>query len=102
MRARERARAPVRLRAFYVLARHPRGTRGQRGIRIDTLSPGAAIVELLRSSFNLVVDSSSRERTRFALASELARTVPVKRLTYPRSLAALPKVCDAILRDLRS
>jgi hypothetical protein len=48
------------------------------------------------------VDSSSRERTRFALASELARTVPVKRLTYPRSLAALPKVCDAILRDLRS
>ena len=99
MRTRERARAPVRLRAFYVLARHPRGTRA-RDIRIDPLSPGAAIVELLRSSFNLVVDSPSRERTRFALASELARAVPVKRLTYPRSLAALPKVCDAILRDL--
>ena len=102
MRARERARAPVRLRAFYVLARHPRGARTQRGVRIDTLSPGAAVVELLRSSFNLVVNSPSRERTRFALASELARTVPVKRLTYPRSLAALPEVCDAVLRDLSS
>lgn len=99
--ARERARQPVRLRAFYVLGRPAHGTR-TRDIRIDALSPGAAIVELLRSSFNLVVDSSSRERTRFALASALARTVPVKRLTYPRSLAALPKVCDAIVRDLRS
>src|SRR5262249_1037093 len=78
---------PVRPRAFYVLAR-PRG-RKTREIRIETLSPGAAVVELLRASFNLVVDSPERERTRFALASELARSVPVKRLTYPRSLAAL-------------
>ncbi|HKV99611.1 MAG TPA: hypothetical protein VJN96_07300 [Vicinamibacterales bacterium] len=94
VRARERARRPVRLRAFYVLARG-------RDIRIDTLSPGAAVVELLRSSFNLTVDSRSRERTRFKLAAALARSVPVKRLTYPRSLAALPKVCDTVLRDLR-
>jgi hypothetical protein len=101
VRARERVRQPVRLRAFYVLARPARGARS-RDIRIDTLSAGAAVVELLRSSFNLTVDSRWRERTRFALASALARAVPVKRLTYPRSLAALPKVCDAVLRDLRS
>ena len=100
MRSHERARQPVRLRAFYVLARPSRGT--TRNIVIDTLSPGAALIELVRASFNLVVSSPERERTRFTIASELARSVVVKRLTYPRSLAVLPEVCDAILRDLRS
>ena len=100
VRPHERARDAVRLRAFYVLARPPRG-RKTREVRLETLSPGAAVVELVRSSFNLVVASPERERSRFAFASDLARRVPVKRLTYPRSLAALPEVCDAILRDLR-
>lgn len=100
MRSHERSRRPAHLRAFYVLAR-PNGRR-TRDIAIETLSPGAAVIELVRASFNLVVSSPERERTRFAIASELARSVPVKRLTYPRSLAVLPEVCDAILRDLRS
>jgi hypothetical protein len=100
VRAQERARHQVRLRAFYVLAR-PQPGRRRSEIRVDTLSPGSAVVELLRASFNLTVNSPERERARFALASELARTVPVKRLTYPRSLAMLPKVCDAVLRDLK-
>lgn len=99
VRPHERARDAVRLRAFYVLARPPRGGPAGR-IRVETLSPGAALVELVRASFNLVVASPERERARFAFASALARAVPVKRLTYPRSLGKLPDVCDAILRDL--
>jgi hypothetical protein len=100
LRARERSRGPARLRAIYVIDRPVRG-RTPRDVRIDPLSPGAALVELVRASFNLVVRSPERERQRFALASALARAVPVKRLTYPRSLAALPRVCAAIVRDVR-
>ncbi len=96
---RERAATPGRLRAFYVIDRGPRRARG-REIRIEPLSPGQAVVELVRASFNLTVEGPQRERRRFALASALARTVPVRRLRYPRSLALLPAVGDAIAADL--
>jgi hypothetical protein len=99
MRAHERMQQPVRLRAFYVLARPPRNERPS--IQFERLSPGDAVVEIVRASFNLVVASPERERIRFGRASELARSVPVIRLTYPRSLAALPDVCDALLEDLK-
>jgi hypothetical protein len=101
LRQGERTHRPARLRAIYVIDR-PRRGRASGEIRIDPLSPGAAVVELVRASFNLVIDTPDRERRRFALASELARVVPVRRLTYPRSLAALPDVCDKILDDVRS
>jgi len=101
LRRRERARGPARLRAIYVIDRPGRG-RAPRDVRIDPVSRGAAVVELVRASFNLVIASPDRDRRRFAVASEVARVVPVKRLTYPRSLAKLPEVCDTILRDVRS
>ena len=101
LRPGERTDRPARLRAIYVIDGPRRGRPG-RDVRIDVLSPASAVVELVRASFNLVIDTPERERRRFALASELARAVPVKRLTYPRSLAALPHVCDTILDDLRS
>jgi hypothetical protein len=99
LEARERAAAPGRLRAFYVIDRRPR--RGKdRGVSIEPLSPGEAVVELVRASFNLTVEGPERERRRFALAASLARAVPVRRLRYRRSLALLPAVCDAIVGDL--
>lgn len=99
LRQAERTQRPARLRAIYVIDGPRR--RSARAISIAQLSPGTAVVELVRASFNLVIDSPDREQRRFAIASELARAVPVKRLTYPRSLAALPRVCHAIERDLR-
>ncbi len=99
IRSHETVNQAVRLRAFYVLARPTRGQRSS--IQLETLSPGDAVVELVRASFNLVVTSPERERIRFARASEIARLIPVKRLTYPRSLAALRNVCDLVMRDLK-
>lgn len=101
LRPGERTHRPARLRAIYVIDR-PRRDRAAGDIRIDLLSPGEAVIELVRASFNLVIETPDRERRRFAIASELARAVPVNRLTYPRSLGALPRVCDRILDDLRS
>lgn len=93
----ERASRPAPLRAFYVIDGHE--TRSDE-IRIEPLSRGAAVVELLRASFNLVVATPERERARFSAASELARVIPVRRVIYPRLLRALPRVCNAVRQDL--
>lgn len=96
---RESVPGPIPLRAFYVL--EPQSRKGRFPPRIELLPPGAALVELVRASFNLLVTTPDRLRSQFQFASRLAAAVPVKRLVYPRSLAALPEVCDAVAADNR-
>lgn len=87
------------LRAIYVLAR-PGGNSGSRRISIRRLSPRRACVELVRNTFNPVVLEPARLRRQFELAARIARTVPVKALSFPRRLAYLPAVREAIHADL--
>lgn len=93
----EMAGGPLPVRAFYVLDTARRGA-----VRVESLDPGRACVELVRGAFNLSVTDRKRLANQFEFVTRLARTVPVRRLTYPRSLAALPTVVDAILADLRT
>ena len=94
----EMATRPLPVRAFYLLE----GVRGRRGVRVEALGPGDACVELLRAAFNLSVTDRRRLAAQFRFVSKLAQAVPVRRLSYPRLLASLPAVCDAVLADLRS
>jgi len=54
----------------------------------------------LGAAFNLTVTDRGRLESQFTFATRLSSSVPVRRLTYPRRLAALPEVCDALLADL--
>jgi hypothetical protein len=67
---------------------------------IRRLAKRDAFVELTKAAFNSVVTEPGRLKRQFALATELASAVPIKSLSYPRSLALLPAVRDAILADL--
>jgi len=90
---------PVPLRALYVLpARSP--FRRNRSIRIRKLSPRSASIQLLRNTFNSPVVDSQRLQQQFDFATLHASMVPVKKLSYSRSLASLPAVRDAVLADL--
>ncbi len=92
--------APVRLRTLYVLERPARATRSAAApVTIEPLSTAAACLELIRASFNTIVFDRDRLARQFRLASRLAAEVPVRRLFYPRSLARLPAVCEAVLAD---
>jgi hypothetical protein len=91
---------PVFLAAMYVLA--PPGPRPVRGITIRRLSPRRAFVELTRATFNSMNVDRARLERQFALVTALASVVPVKTLTFPRSLAWLPTVRAAIDADLVS
>jgi hypothetical protein len=90
-------RRPAPLRALYVLS--DPALPGNR-IEITPLSGAEAMLETVRNTFNTNVTDSARLARQFRFARDLVGTVPVKRLRYPRSLAALPDVCSALLADL--
>jgi hypothetical protein len=95
------ARSPVPLKALYVLSEPSSpGTRASAGVLIEPLSGRDAFLEVIRAAFNLVVLDPQRIANQFAFATRLAESVPIRRLTYPRRLSALPEVCDAVLADL--
>jgi hypothetical protein len=88
----------VPLAAIYVLA--PPRARGR--IVVDPLATRDAFLEIVRAAFNLVVHDRRRYANQFAFASRLAADVPVRRLAYPRAIAKLPAVCEAVLADVRA
>jgi len=90
-------REPMPLDVLYKLP-GPR-TRVQ-SIRIRKLSQQRALVELLRHTFNTSDVQPSRLKQQFAAAAQLAHRLPVKNLSHPRVLSALPAVVDMILRDM--
>lgn len=70
-------------------------------IKIDPVSPGDAIIELIRYSFIArVVDDLGLQADRFRFFARLVKEVPVRRLTYPTGFHNLDRVQDAILDDL--
>ena len=90
---------PVPLRTiYYLLARPARGRRA-RHVGLRPLSPRAAFVRLVANTFNPVVDEPARLGRLLDRASWLALRVPVRAVTFPRELAALPAVLRAILAD---
>ncbi len=94
-------RTAAPLRAIYVLAPPPASSRGHR-ISIRRLSPRRAFIVLLKNTFNIAVIEPDRLKRQFILATRLAAKVPVKSLSYPRILARLPAVREAVRLDLNN
>ncbi len=90
----------VPVRALYVLRDPTRGRRSQPAhVKIAPLRGPKAFLEVTRSAFNLVQVDRARLENHFTMAARLASDVPLRRLTYPRTLDSLGAVCDAVLKD---
>ena len=90
--------APTSLHAIYVL-RRPRTPAGARIVR-RSLPARAAWYELTKGTFNPVVRDPDRLKTQFEWAGRLARRIPVKSLSYPRTLRALSEVVRTMTDDV--
>jgi hypothetical protein len=90
LHGREAVRRRLPLHALYVLER------SDDGVEIDRLRGAEALIEILRATFNDIVIRRARIASQFEFASRLVAAVPVYRLKYPRRLAQLPEVCEAI------
>jgi hypothetical protein len=89
-------RTPVPLKALYVLAT----STGSERIKITDISNAKALLALIKNSFNAALNDSARLERQFQWATEIVSSIPVRRISYPRSFEALPAVRDAILTDL--
>ncbi len=88
---------PVPLGAVYVLSRRKGGR-----TEMQPLEGTEALLALFRNAYNRIVEAPEILRRQFEVANEVVRTVPVKRLSYPSDFSQLPRVREAILRDLSS
>jgi len=101
LRPEQTASAIVPLHAIYVLSAPERSGNGRAfRIEIQPLSGRNAFLEVIRAAFNLILVDRERLANQFSFATRLASAIPVRQLTYPRDLSALPAVCDAIFADL--
>lgn len=95
------AHTALPLRAIYVLRPPTPGSERMR-VTIRSLSQRRACLELIASTFNLVVREPARLQRQLDLAARLASRIPVKSLSFPRRLARLPAVREAVLSDVRA
>ncbi len=92
---------PVPLRAMYVL-RPPSRRRHSNRITIRRLSQPRAMLQLITHTFNRMIVDPGRLSRQFDQAGRLTRTIPIKSLSYPRTLSRLQAVLEAIQSDLAS
>lgn len=88
----------VHLRAIYVLA-GPEQMRSRPGVQIEPIVAREAFFALAGNTFNALIDDSARLQRQVIETARFLRSVPVKKLAYPRLLARLPEVREAILTD---
>jgi hypothetical protein len=92
------------LACLYLPERQDPGEIGEDGpaVRVETLPPAQAVMELIRGSFLLrIPQAAGFAPNRLRLFSDLVGRVPVRRLVYPSGFGLLPEVTDRILEDLR-
>jgi hypothetical protein len=91
---------PVPLAAIYCMA-GPKKAREAKRIAIDALKPREALLEIVGGAHKDNFVDRDRLAQRFDAAELVVKAVPVRRLTYPWSLASLPNMREAILSDVR-
>jgi hypothetical protein len=89
---------PVLLRAIYVLSA-PEDMSQASEIRIERLSDRQAFLALGANTFNLLLTDPERLQRQFQDAARWVEKVPIRSLSYPRSLARLPDVQRAVVED---
>ena len=67
---------------------------------LATLNQREAFLTLLAGTFNRKIIWMTRLRRQFETIQAHAKTVPVKKLSYPRSLDGLPAVLELVVSDL--
>jgi hypothetical protein len=91
----------VPLGAIYVVT-GPRNVHRKQRIAIGSLTPLQALMNVVRFTHNDGLTSSDRLTRQLDAARRLIDSVTIRSLSYPRILASLEEVKDAVLEDLKN
>ncbi len=99
LRHAQSVQTPVPLRGIYALLPPRPAARGQ-AIRLTPLSPRESFIALVKNTFNYRIVNPARLDRQFDAAAGVVSVMRVKKVSYPRILARLPEVRDALLADM--
>jgi len=91
---------PIPLRSIYVLS-PPAPVLRSRKVTIRRLPQRKAFLSLLKNTFNTKVTEPERLKRQFTFFTQVVSKVPIKTLSYPRTLKSLPLVRETIINDLK-
>ena len=91
---------PVKIEAMYSLGA-PSDVARKPSVSIETLSPRAGFLELLKGTFNRWLTSPQRLERQFGVMTSLTDHLSIKRLMYPRRIDRLRDVRAMVLSDLQ-
>jgi len=74
---------------------------GQSDVRTEAIPPQRAVVELLKYAFRLDVTDERKLSQEFFRVVEMANSIPLAFLTYPRDFARIGLVQEAVLEHVR-
>lgn len=101
LRHAQSVRHPVPLGGIYALLPPRPGARRQ-AVRLTPLSPRESFIALVENTFNDRIVNSARLERQFDAAAGVVSVMRVKKVSYPRILARLHEVRDALLADMNS
>ncbi len=84
------------LAMIYAITEEPSPT-----IEIQAQKLCQTFMALTRNPFNAIQNERIRWQTQFEAAAKIINTVPVRRLSFPRDFAALPKVYERLMKDVK-
>jgi hypothetical protein len=90
---------PVPMHGFFVL---DAPATGMPGVSVSPLSASESLLAIVGATFNTRVRSADRLKRQFLAAEQWSARMPVRRLTYPRTLAVLDQVREVIVEEVRS
>ncbi len=99
LRKNQFVRAAAPLQVVYILDSSYPPSHGD-PVQIEPISENDAFLAMIQHVFNTRVVEPERLKRHFEMSTRLVRSVPVRTIRYPRDLALLPKIRDAILADL--
>jgi hypothetical protein len=91
---------PVRMAVIYSIARGATGNGTDTTPTIEPLRPNEIFLQLLSASFMLDITDRSVLTRNLRFIERMLNSVPVRRLRVPDGFSSLPKVREAVLKDL--
>jgi len=92
---------PRPLRRLYVLP-NPSEANGKTDIVIEPLSQRDSLIALVKTAFRLDITDRNMLIRQFHFLEQVASSISVRRLTFPKKFKFLPDVREAILDDLKN
>ncbi len=91
---------PVRLAVIYCISRVGGGNGAPSAPAIEPMRPNEAFLQLLSASFMLDITDRTVLTRNLKFIERILGAVPVRRLIIPDGFSSLPRVREAVLRDL--